>query len=109
MDEKLGLVAYEDERRTFLPGTDMDFRAHRYSEQTSREIDCAVHAVLTRAFDQATRLLTAARKVLEHGARQLLEKETLGESELAELRQTLELAVSAPRVAGLPAQTTGAA
>jgi cell division protease FtsH len=90
MDEKLGLVSYEDEGQVFLPGAAGIPRERRYGEETAREIDCAVRQTLERAFDTATSVLAPARQVLERGARLLLEKETLGESELSRLREELE-------------------
>ena len=89
MDPNLGLVSYEPERRTFLAG-ELPFNAPRlYSEQTSREIDCAVRDLIQAALATATAILTRARSVLEQGAQTLLEKESLGEAELGSLREQL--------------------
>jgi cell division protease FtsH len=89
MSEKLGLVAYEEERRNLLAGTPPLPTERRYSESTAREIDCAVREALDRAFVVATNALTRGRAVLERGAKQLLEKETLTEPELQSLRSDL--------------------
>jgi len=89
MHEKLGLVAYEEERHVFLPGLPTSPFERRYSEDTAREIDCAVREAVQAAFDTATRVLTRARSVLERGAESLLAKETLTEAELAVLKDEL--------------------
>ncbi|MGB8326226.1 MAG: ATP-dependent zinc metalloprotease FtsH [Steroidobacteraceae bacterium] len=99
MHEKLGLVAYEEERHLLLPGTAAFPAERRYSEDTAREIDCAVRDAVHGAFETATRILVAARRVLERGAKLLLEKETLAEPELAALREELQAALRADPIA----------
>jgi cell division protease FtsH len=81
----LGHVAYEEERSPFLdiPGTPA---RREHSEETAREIDLAVREIVAGAYAKALACLHGARDVLERGALQLLEKETLAEPELAELR-----------------------
>jgi cell division protease FtsH len=86
MVENLGHVAYEEERAPFLGGPLP--QGHReYSEATAREIDVAVRGIVERAYDKAVGILRRHRSALEAWAQKLLEKETLGEGELAELRQ----------------------
>jgi cell division protease FtsH len=89
MNERLGLVAYETERHPFLNGVPEPQGERSYSEQTAREIDCEVRELVRAAYDSATRVLVRARHVLELGAHALLEKESLGESELGALRAEL--------------------
>jgi len=96
MDEKLGLTAYESEKQQLLPSLRELTAEPRYSEVTAREIDCAVREALRAAFDRATVVLTRGRRVLERGARALLERESLGEAELAKLKAELETIPSAP-------------
>ncbi len=57
-----------------------------YSEKTAREIDRAVRALVSAAFDKASGILTRQRELLERGAQQLLQKETLSEEDLVKLR-----------------------
>ena len=85
MVEKLGHVAYETEKPVFLGAPDGMPRGRDYSEETAREIDRAVRSIIETAFDKATSLLTKRRELLERGAQQLLEKETLGEEDLRAL------------------------
>jgi cell division protease FtsH len=85
MVQGLGHVAYEEERAPFLGGPLP--QGHReYSEETAREIDVAVRAIVEGAHEKAVRILRRHKSTLEAWAAKLLETETLGESELAELR-----------------------
>ncbi|MBI4205240.1 MAG: ATP-dependent metallopeptidase FtsH/Yme1/Tma family protein [Betaproteobacteria bacterium] len=92
MYEKLGHVAYEAERPTFLgvPGETM--RGREFSEETAREIDCAVREFVNAAFEKAVGILNEHRDLLEGGAQALLEKETLVEEDLKALRSKLPAA-----------------
>jgi cell division protease FtsH len=87
MVEKLGPVSLDEQRPTLL---EVPMPAKReYSEQTAREIDVAVHDIVQSAFDRAVSILQRERATLERGAKLLLEKETLAERELAELKLAL--------------------
>jgi ATP-dependent metalloprotease FtsH len=94
MNEQLGNVTYEHERPTFLGGPvgPVAPELREFSEETAREIDCAVRALVKRAFEKATAILKQRRDVLERGAQQLLQKETLGEEDLRALRELLPAA-----------------
>ena len=89
MYEKLGHVAYEAERPPFLGVPTVPEMRREFSEETAREIDCAVREIVTRAFDAATSILEQRRDWLERGARLLLEKETLIEEDLAPFRSSV--------------------
>ncbi|PZP58987.1 MAG: cell division protein FtsH [Azospira oryzae] len=89
MDEKLGHVAYEEERKGFLGGPSASFQERTYSEETAREIDCAVRSIVKTAFDRAASILTREREILERSARLLLEKETLTEEDLRAVQAQL--------------------
>lgn len=83
MEEKLGHVTYDTEPRTFLDVQQRPTMLERqYSEDTAREIDCAVRDILDAAYAKALGILTRRRADLEKGAAVLLEKETLTEDEL---------------------------
>jgi len=88
MDEKLGSLSYEEERAPFLP-VPLGGAERRYSEETARDIDRAVHAIAQAAFDRAVAILTKHRATLEDGARRLLRQETLSEEDIAGLAATL--------------------
>jgi len=82
MAEKLGSVSYEGERAVFLEG---QISPRSYSEETAREIDCAVRELAKSAFDRAAGIVRANRELMEQWVERLLEKETLGEEELKSL------------------------
>jgi len=84
MAEKLGSVSYEGERPTFL-GDVAGIPARNYSEETAREIDCAVRELVQAGFKRATGVVQANRELMEQWVQRLLEKETLGEEELKSL------------------------
>ncbi|MBX6366854.1 MAG: ATP-dependent zinc metalloprotease FtsH [Rhodospirillales bacterium] len=86
MDPKLGNISYENERSPFLgENVPAPFREKRYSDQTAHEIDQAVRRIVDSAFERTVSILTRRRQTLEHGARMLLEKETLNEDDLKAL------------------------
>jgi cell division protease FtsH len=90
MDEKLGLVSLESERSAYLqmPG-EFAVSQRDFSEETAREVDCAVRDLVQGAFERAVKLLETHRDSLEEGARNLLEKETLTGEELPTLKGDL--------------------
>jgi cell division protease FtsH len=59
---------------------------------TAREIDCAVREIVDKVFRRTVELLSARRNLLDSAARRLMEKETLGEEELARVRAELRAA-----------------
>src|SRR5574338_241147 len=95
MDEALGNVVYEEERPTFL-GQAGPAGERSYSEQTAREIDCAVRDIVGSAFERTVALLAAQRDLLEEGARKLLAKETLDEAELSMISARIASQASGP-------------
>ncbi|HEV8552788.1 MAG TPA: ATP-dependent zinc metalloprotease FtsH [Casimicrobiaceae bacterium] len=91
MEEKLGNLSYQDEPTPFLPPMQRP-PPREYSDETAREIDRSVRAISEAAFQRAVNILTVNRAVLEDGARQLLQKETLTEAEIAVIAATLKRA-----------------
>jgi cell division protease FtsH len=88
MTPELGLVTYEKESHNFLGVQTAPLLPERnYSEETAREIDGAVRAVVDHAFRRTVELLKTQRDTLERGARLLLEHETLEAADLAALRR----------------------
>jgi hypothetical protein len=65
MDETLGMVSLESERSAFLeiPGEYVATRRD-FSEQTAREVDCAVRDLVTQDFERAVAILEAHRDAL---------------------------------------------
>jgi cell division protease FtsH len=96
MDAKLGQVTYETPRQTFLAENALAHYAEReFSEETAREIDCAVRDLVAKAFDKALDILRRYRRELDEGAKLLLEKETLQREELPALTKLRPAAASA--------------
>jgi cell division protease FtsH len=99
MEEKLGHVAYEAERPLFLGIPDSMQRGRDFSEETAREIDCAVRKFVESAFDKAAGVLKQRQDLLERGAQLLLQRETLNEEELKAFRSSPPGATDADKVA----------
>jgi cell division protease FtsH len=89
MVEQLGNVTYEQERPLFLEGVRPLHTQREFSDETSREIDRAVREITGRTYERALAILTERRALLEESARLLLQRETLGEEDLAALRARL--------------------
>lgn len=87
MDASLGSVSYDSETGGYLGGAGAvnPFQYRRYSEETAREIDVSVKERVNQALLRAVTLIEANRGILEQGAQQLLEKETLVEEDLKTL------------------------
>jgi len=86
MDEKLGLVSLESERSAFLPMPgELAVGRREFSEETAREIDCAVRELVNEAFDRAVGVLQTHRELVSETAKRLLDCETLSGDELPEL------------------------
>jgi cell division protease FtsH len=88
MVEELGHTAHLVDEGPNLLG--QPFSQKQMSEQTAREVDVAVRALLDRAFQRATDILVGHQDVLEDAAKRLLEEETLDESQLADLFARLQ-------------------
>lgn len=90
MHEALGNVVYEAERRSMLGENIAPSTERSYSEETAREIDCAVRDIIAGAFARTIDIVDARRAILEEGAAQLLAVETLDEDALSELRKKVD-------------------
>src|ERR1051325_5683230 len=88
MVKALGHVAYEEERPPFLGGP-LPSGHREYSEATAREIDVAVRQIVDGTYEKALAILRRERALLEQWAKKLLDKETLVETELDELRRAV--------------------
>ena len=84
MAEKLGAMTLEQPPQSMLGGPVMP-QPHDYSEQTAREIDCAVRDLVNSAFTVAEDILKKRRATLDESAKQLLHQETLSDVELKAL------------------------
>ena len=84
MSEKMGNLAYgKDQEHVFMGrnfGNTRDF-----SEEIAADIDKEVKKIVDKQYDYAMQLLSENRDMLEHIAKNLLEKETLDEKEFEDL------------------------
>src|SRR5688500_13690365 len=96
MVKNLGHVAYENEPVGFLNN---NITQKQFSEETAREIDIAVRDIVKACYDKALAILKREKAQLERWAQKLLEKETLLEGELEELRASLAVRASAAAAA----------
>jgi cell division protease FtsH len=88
MVKSLGHVAYEEERPPFLGGP-LPTGHREYSEATAREIDVAVRQIVDGTYEKAVAILRRERALLERWALKLLDRETLVERDLEELRRAV--------------------
>src|SRR3954470_1105245 len=86
MVKTLGHVAYENEPAGFLNN---NISQKQFSEATAREIDVAVREIVDKAYAKALAILKHERVALERWAQKLLDKETLHEADLEELRRAV--------------------
>jgi cell division protease FtsH len=94
MVASLGHLAYEEPQSPLL-GEHLLPKKRDYSEDTAREIDVAARAIVELSYHKAKAILARERPLLERGAQLLLQKETLAEAELAELRRGMSLGKAA--------------
>ena len=85
MDETLGRVYLENERRAQFLNVPGVAQPRQYSEQTAREIDESVQKILEGQYERAKQVLTERRDVLNEGAVVLLKKEKIEGKELEEI------------------------
>jgi cell division protease FtsH len=85
MVPELGNVSYDQQEGAGFLGAASGYSSRNYSDQTAREIDAAVRAIVDQAYRRAREVLALNQSVLEQGARQLLSQETLSEQEVRAL------------------------
>jgi cell division protease FtsH len=83
MSANIGSVSYGNGGEVFI-GRDMA-QQRDYSEATAQAIDAEVRQLVENAHDEAYRALNLNRKVLDALAKELMEKETLNQEEIAEI------------------------
>jgi len=79
----VGAVSYGNSGEVFI-GRDMA-QARDYSESTAQAIDAEVRAIVEAAHNDAYKALTLNRKILDALAKELMERETLNQDEIAVL------------------------
>jgi cell division protease FtsH len=82
MSKKMGPIAYGENEESVFLGREMTSRREDYSENTAREIDDEVRAIVESQHQLATKIITENRDKLDRLATALLERETLDSEEI---------------------------
>lgn len=83
MDESLGLATWYEQPSAYLGEVGIaPTQRHMYSERVASEIDAAVQALVSEAFEKATKILACNRTILNETAEKLLQQETMSGNEL---------------------------
>jgi cell division protease FtsH len=90
MVPELGNATWGEEPAGYLGVPGSAVRTRDYSEQTAREIDVAIRGIVDEAFLCARAVLERNRELLDASARLLLQKESLGDSDLAPIFEKVE-------------------
>ena len=90
---KLGRIYLSAPEASFLPGGVAETRPH--SEQTAREVDLEVRAIIDGCLEEVRGVLQAGRNALNAVAQRLIDKEVLEDRELLELLDKSGFAISA--------------
>jgi cell division protease FtsH len=91
MSGKLGPIAYGENEESVFLGREMTSRREDYSEETAREIDTEVRAIIHSQHELARRIVTENRDKLDRLATALLERETLDAEEIKAALEGREL------------------
>ena len=68
-----------------------ELATHRdYSNEMAQQVDNEVRAILDNALDEAHKVLTVNRRILDRLAKELLERETLNQEEIAKIFKTIK-------------------
>ena len=103
MSEALGPLTFGQKEEQIFLGK--EFSRHRdYSEQTAIAIDSEIRRIVNEHYEQAKKIISDNREVVERIAAALLERETLGAAEIEALIEGRELAAIEPPVIKPPEQ-----
>jgi cell division protease FtsH len=82
MSDVIGPISYASDEESVFLGRDFTSRSRNYSETIAMQIDDEVRKFIIDAHEEARRLLTEQREVLDRLANALLERETLDAEEV---------------------------
>jgi len=89
MSDKMGSLTYGKSQEHVFMGRDFG-HTRDFSEEIAADIDKEIKKIVDEQYDNAKRLLTENRDMLEYISKALLEKETLDEKEFEELMEKVE-------------------
>src|SRR5579863_3650696 len=96
MSPKLGRVNYRDSgRNPLVPTSYVAPSEYNHSEQTLREIDLEVKRIIDHAAQTALDILTGRREILDHMARELVEKEVM---DAEQIHRIIDEHTTAPQI-----------
>ncbi|MBZ4218676.1 MAG: ATP-dependent zinc metalloprotease FtsH [Chlorobium sp.] len=84
MSEKLGPINYGDSQKEVFLGKDYS-HIREYSEETALQIDIEVRNIIMECMENAKKILSEKRAVLQRLAEILIEKESLNAREISEI------------------------
>jgi cell division protease FtsH len=90
MEPEVGQASYVSERPHYLDLPGLGQQRTEASDDTSAKIDEAVRKLVQQAFERATAILRDCASTHVEAAKRLLEKETFGEEELADIRTAVQ-------------------
>ena len=99
MSEKIGMVNVSEHEEHMFLGRDL-FKGREVSEQTARDIDEEVRAIIDHAYSRAKSIIVEHKDKLIALAEALLEYETIDGPDIAELLDTGKLAKPPTRKTG---------
>jgi len=102
MSERVGVVHYEQGRRSRFLDIAMPAERGPYSEDTAQLIDAEVKQLVTQAHQEARRILGEQRDMLERVTRRLLEKEVMEGQELRAMLDAQPAPEPSPEPASQP-------
>ena len=88
MDEELGPIIYERERRPLFLPTPFSPKETYYSQKTSEAIDRETRKIIDSCYNRTKKLLLENRSKLDRLAQRLLEREVVDERELKEIMES---------------------
>jgi cell division protease FtsH len=87
--ESIGMINYADNDEVFI-GNDLGHTSRLYSEETARDIDKEVKAIIQECYGKAKALIEENMDVLERSAQLLIEKERINREEFEALFEKTE-------------------
>lgn len=102
MEQEIGLAAFVVERPRYLDLQGLGPQQSDMSDETSARIDAAINNLVEQAFRRATQILDGCSTVHVDAAERLLDQETFGEGDLAEISAAVRDRLRSPPLADAP-------
>jgi len=96
MEPEIGQASFVTERPRYLDLPGLSPPQSEASDETNAKIDSAIRNLVDQAFDRASTILEKCAAAHKDSAQRLLEKETLGEPDLAPIRAAVTACLDHP-------------